>query len=117
MTDDLTRAALAEAEARGARVMKAACLVEARATVPTRLLVPGAGSDGRAVFSDMERPRTAEEIAEAIEALALGAAVAIQRPDPRPRCADCHQLISEDSRTGHLPWCPFDGYPTFPRAS
>jgi len=30
------------------------------------------------------------------------------------RCADCHQAIAPDG-SGHLSWCPFDGYKEFPR--
>ena len=32
------------------------------------------------------------------------------------RCADCLQIIDVRSRSGHLPWCPYDGYADFPRA-
>ena len=30
------------------------------------------------------------------------------------RCADCQQWIGPDGM-GHLNWCPFNGYPDFPR--
>ena len=30
------------------------------------------------------------------------------------RCADCHRPIAPDG-SGHLSWCPFDGYRDFPR--
>lgn len=113
---DSMRMLIRLAEERGAIAMRDMCLAQTRVCVTEVVFAPGARADGGGSQQARIRRRSADEIATAILWLPVTPLTPLRPSAPSgPRCGDCHQVIDVESRSGHLSWCPYQGYPEFPR--